>query len=554
MANLTLHPISFNSKNNEVIIDKEIIPWRKQKATLAKKKNTSAIDYINQTYGNDINDGNGAIIFAYFDYNENSTLYLMYSANTINDKTDKTIDKNIDKTIDKTIKLKKNILKTNLYFDLYIPSLNSVEIIEDACDIETTDEKITVYGKVYGLCLDNNTYYFKNIDINEYIEFVQRNNEQNLEHELEKQDFKNPLRKYSKNNEDGSDEENDAEDDEDDEDEEDEDVEENDDEDDEEENHDEDDVEDDEDDNQDDNEDDDENEEDEDVNIDEIDIDDIDDKCNAIDGDENADADADEDDDEDEEDDEEATEAVDYEEPTCEDGIDGEDLVDLDIDNEDEPVTKSKRKKRTTKNNKLVKSINMDDLNIIFNMLKEEPIDMNSITLEKDLYIKRSQSITILKTLNLPLKTIQLIEKGIYNYSINKCILRQTIPIWENSEFVDIYVNKTKNIYLNLNTVSYVKNIYLIEKVKKNEINPYDLAFMDSYKLFPEMWSDIIDEKTKTAKMIRDSLEESATDMFSCPRCHKRKTIYCEVQTRSSDEPMTTFITCLECGKKWKKY
>jgi DNA-directed RNA polymerase subunit M/transcription elongation factor TFIIS len=77
---------------------------------------------------------------------------------------------------------------------------------------------------------------------------------------------------------------------------------------------------------------------------------------------------------------------------------------------------------------------------------------------------------------------------------------------------------------------------------------------MDIYKLFPEIWADIIDEKTKTEKILRDSLEESASDLFKCPRCHKSKTIHCEVQTRSSDEPMTTFITCLECGKKWKKY
>ena len=38
MANLTINPISFNSKTNEVIIDKEIFQWKKQKATLTKKK------------------------------------------------------------------------------------------------------------------------------------------------------------------------------------------------------------------------------------------------------------------------------------------------------------------------------------------------------------------------------------------------------------------------------------------------------------------------------------------------------------------------------------
>ena len=90
--------------------------------------------------------------------------------------------------------------------------------------------------------------------------------------------------------------------------------------------------------------------------------------------------------------------------------------------------------------------------------------------------------------------------------------------------------------------------------MKENEIDPYDLAFIDTFKLFPEKWADIIDEKMKIEKLLKESLQESASDLFKCPRCYKRKTIHCEVQTRSSDEPMTTFITCLECGKKWKKY
>ena len=93
-----------------------------------------------------------------------------------------------------------------------------------------------------------------------------------------------------------------------------------------------------------------------------------------------------------------------------------------------------------------------------------------------------------------------------------------------------------------------------MQKVKKGEVLPYDLAFIDTYKLFPERWIEIIEEKVKKAKMIKDSIQECASDLFECPRCHKRKTIYCEVQTRSSDEPMTKFITCIECGKRWKKY
>ncbi|EER02922.1 transcription elongation factor SII, putative [Perkinsus marinus ATCC 50983] len=40
--------------------------------------------------------------------------------------------------------------------------------------------------------------------------------------------------------------------------------------------------------------------------------------------------------------------------------------------------------------------------------------------------------------------------------------------------------------------------------------------------------------------------------MFQCGKCRKSQTTYFQMQTRSSDEPMTTFVTCLNCGNKWK--
>lgn len=241
--------------------------------------------------------------------------------------------------------------------------------------------------------------------------------------------------------------------------------------------------------------------------------------------------------------DEEAGEEEDEDMDGFEDG-DVEDFVD-----ENSSIDKKKKNKST--NSKNIK-LNNIDFSIIFNILKEE--DKSNLTPENELHQKRQQSLQILKTLSLPLKTVQLIEKGIYNYSINKCNEKSFIPLWDNMEFIEIYVSKTKNIFSNLKTNSYVKNVSLIEKLKKDIIKPYDLAFLDTYKLFPEIWTDILEEKTKIEKILKESLKESATDMFECPRCHKRKTIYCEVQTRSSDEPMTKFITCLECGCKWKKY
>lgn len=44
----------------------------------------------------------------------------------------------------------------------------------------------------------------------------------------------------------------------------------------------------------------------------------------------------------------------------------------------------------------------------------------------------------------------------------------------------------------------------------------------------------------------------ATTDMFRCGKCKQRKTMYYQKQIRSADEPMTTFVTCVVCGHKWK--
>ncbi len=40
---------------------------------------------------------------------------------------------------------------------------------------------------------------------------------------------------------------------------------------------------------------------------------------------------------------------------------------------------------------------------------------------------------------------------------------------------------------------------------------------------------------------------------LKCIRCGSNKTYYYQLQTRSADEGMTTFYTCAECGKRWKR-
>ncbi|KAJ1736436.1 AAA+-type ATPase [Coemansia sp. Benny D160-2] len=53
--------------------------------------------------------------------------------------------------------------------------------------------------------------------------------------------------------------------------------------------------------------------------------------------------------------------------------------------------------------------------------------------------------------------------------------------------------------------------------------------------------------KAKGAKRV-----EAETNQFKCSRCGKRRCSFYQMQTRSADEPMTTFVTCLACDHRWK--
>ena len=85
-----------------------------------------------------------------------------------------------------------------------------------------------------------------------------------------------------------------------------------------------------------------------------------------------------------------------------------------------------------------------------------------------------------------------------------------------------------------------------------DEINIRDLSLMRHQEICPEKWKQLIDAKIKRDKNMTSVNLSAATDEFKCYKCKKRKCTYYQLQTRSADEPMTTFVTCLVCGNRWK--
>lgn len=144
------------------------------------------------------------------------------------------------------------------------------------------------------------------------------------------------------------------------------------------------------------------------------------------------------------------------------------------------------------------------------------------------------------------------IEKGIYNYSIEKAKEISIKPLWKNKHFTNIYKNKAISIWSNLNKNSYINNKRLINRLIEGEFKAEQLASMKPQYTFPENWKQLLDEKNKREKMLYEVCKETVSSMFTCGRCKKKECTYYQLQTRSADEPMTTFVTCTNCGKRWK--
>ena len=138
------------------------------------------------------------------------------------------------------------------------------------------------------------------------------------------------------------------------------------------------------------------------------------------------------------------------------------------------------------------------------------------------------------------------LEKGIYNYTLKSCEEKNLIKKWSNNLFVLIYIQKVKSILFNL------KNEKIFNDLINKKFKAHEMVFMNHQELQPEKWNDLIE-----AKKIKDENKfspkiEASTDDFTCFKCKSNTCTFYQLQTRSADEPMTTFVTCLNCGNRWK--
>lgn len=113
------------------------------------------------------------------------------------------------------------------------------------------------------------------------------------------------------------------------------------------------------------------------------------------------------------------------------------------------------------------------------------------------------------------------------------------------------YKNRVRSRVANLKDP---KNPSLRSNFVSGAITAQRLAKMSPEEMASDEMKNLRDRFVKEA--INDAQlatnQGTKTDLLKCGKCKKRNCTYNQLQTRSSDEPMTTFVLCNECGHRWK--
>jgi len=134
------------------------------------------------------------------------------------------------------------------------------------------------------------------------------------------------------------------------------------------------------------------------------------------------------------------------------------------------------------------------------------------------------------------------LEKSIYKY----CVAKHRIQKLPNEYLPDVYIGKLNDICFNLDIKN---NNYLLPRILTDRIPISIVTSLTFAELLPSKWKTIIEKREYS----ENREEENDESNYPCKKCESKKTFLFQLQTRSADEPMTTFIQCKNCGYKMRK-
>lgn len=131
------------------------------------------------------------------------------------------------------------------------------------------------------------------------------------------------------------------------------------------------------------------------------------------------------------------------------------------------------------------------------------------------------------------------IENSINTFTFNNISEPSLIDVL----FENIYDQKSREIleYFKINGEN------LLKAFQSEQLDPKKLADYKAEDLNPEKYSKMI-----TKKSYSRYITNKGSNLFTCPKCKKSNCEVTQKQTRSGDEPPTTFVKCLVCNNVMK--
>lgn len=139
------------------------------------------------------------------------------------------------------------------------------------------------------------------------------------------------------------------------------------------------------------------------------------------------------------------------------------------------------------------------------------------------------------------------IEICVYNYTLRESARYNIVRKSTSVPFMVAYNNRLRSIWWNIQS-----NPSLRQSIADGRILPLALETMTQVELNMSHWKDEIVAKTKRDQSRFVVNQRATTSVYTCGKCKSNSCVFHSVQIRSSDEPMTVFVTCLDCGKNWK--
>jgi DNA-directed RNA polymerase subunit M/transcription elongation factor TFIIS len=145
------------------------------------------------------------------------------------------------------------------------------------------------------------------------------------------------------------------------------------------------------------------------------------------------------------------------------------------------------------------------------------------------------------------------LEAVILDAALQDAEKKFVVKHFDNALFKVCYMNSARRLLSNLDPSSYVHNTHLLPRLRNGDLDISHLATMNNMDYAPALYSQLHERQLLREQRQLEGNKAMATDQFMCGRCGKRETTFYELQTRSADEPMTKFITCLNCNNHWRK-